>query len=224
MSCRLTWRQPWYFDEDQRHINALVYVAIKGGCHAVLQLPMLCIDILSLQGHISQRLSFYPESEIFLKRQMLRKTFCCVNSVSVHLHQHIHLKIVIILGNYKIHFSGEKYPQGMIWEASLSTVYIQHRIYLYIHKHSALSHVRFFVIPWTVTRQAPLSMGFSRQEHWSGLPCPSPGNLPNPGIKPRSLALPAESLPSKPPGSPYMCVCVYTHTHKAQLEWIPWNI
>ena len=42
----------------------------------------------------------------------------------------------------------------------------------------------FFVTPWTVARQAPLSMGFSRQEYWSGLPFPSPGDLPNPGIKP----------------------------------------
>ena len=98
MSCQLTWRQPRYFDEDQHHINALVNVAIKGGCHTLLQLPVLRIDILSLQGHISQHFSFYPESDIFLKRQMLRKTFCFINGVSVHLHQHIHLKIVIILG------------------------------------------------------------------------------------------------------------------------------
>ena len=50
------------------------------------------------------------------------------------------------------------------------------------------------VTPWTVARQAPLSMGFSRQEYWSGLPSPSPADLPNPGIKPRSLALQADSL------------------------------
>ena len=50
--------------------------------------------------------------------------------------------------------------------------------------------------------QDPLSMGFSRQEHWSGLPFPSPGGLPNPGIEPRSPALPADSLPSEPPGKP----------------------
>ena len=48
--------------------------------------------------------------------------------------------------------------------------------------------------------QAPLSMGFSRQEYWSGLPCPSPGDLPDPGIKPRSSALQADSLLSEPPG------------------------
>ena len=50
--------------------------------------------------------------------------------------------------------------------------------------------------------QAPLSVGFSRQEHWSGFPCPPPGDLPNPGIKLRSPALQAESLPSEPPGKP----------------------
>ena len=51
-----------------------------------------------------------------------------------------------------------------------------------------LSRVRFFATPWTVAYQAPLSMGFSRQEYWSGLPFPSPGDLPNPGIEPRSPA------------------------------------
>ena len=56
---------------------------------------------------------------------------------------------------------------------------------------SHCSHVRFFVIPWTVAHQAPLSMGFSRQEYWSGLPCPPPGAPPEPGIKPRSLMSPA---------------------------------
>ena len=54
-----------------------------------------------------------------------------------------------------------------------------------------LSDVQSFVTPWTVAHQAPLSMGFSRQEYWSGLPCPPPGDLPNPGIKPTSLMSPA---------------------------------
>ena len=49
---------------------------------------------------------------------------------------------------------------------------------------------------------APPSLGFSRQEHWSGLPCPPPGDLPNPGIKPRSPTLQADSLPSETPGKP----------------------
>ena len=55
-------------------------------------------------------------------------------------------------------------------------------------------------IPWTVTCQAPLSMEFSRQEYWSGLPFPSPGDLPNPGIEPGSAALQADSLLSESPG------------------------
>ena len=56
---------------------------------------------------------------------------------------------------------------------------------------SHFSHVQFFATLWTVAHQAPLSMGFSRQEYWSGLPCPPPGDLPNPGIKPMSLMSPA---------------------------------
>ena len=58
-----------------------------------------------------------------------------------------------------------------------------------------------FVTPWTVAHQTPLSMGFSRQEYWSGLPFPSPGNLSNPGIKPGSPALQADSLPLSHQGS-----------------------
>ena len=53
----------------------------------------------------------------------------------------------------------------------------------------SLSHVRLFVTPWTIASKAPLTMGFSRQEYWSGLPCPPPGDLPDPGIKPASLCI-----------------------------------
>ena len=53
------------------------------------------------------------------------------------------------------------------------------------------SRVRLCVTPWTIARQAPLSMGFSRQEFWNGLPCPPPGDLPNLGIEPMSLTSPA---------------------------------
>ena len=56
--------------------------------------------------------------------------------------------------------------------------------------------------PMTVAHQAPLSMGFSRQEYWSGLPFPSPGNFPDPGIESGSLALQEDSLPSELPGKP----------------------
>ena len=56
---------------------------------------------------------------------------------------------------------------------------------------SVASSVSLFVTPWTVARQAPLSMGFFRQEYWSGFPCPPPGDLPDPGIKPTSPVSPA---------------------------------
>ena len=64
-----------------------------------------------------------------------------------------------------------------------------------------LSRVRLFATPWTAAHQAPLSMGFSRQEYWSGLPFPSPGDIPDPGIEPRSPTLQADALPSEPPGN-----------------------
>ena len=65
--------------------------------------------------------------------------------------------------------------------------------------------------PWTVTHQAPLSMGFSRQEYWGGLPFPPPGHLPDPGIEPKSLSSPALA------GGFWEALCIYirshTHTH-----------
>ena len=62
----------------------------------------------------------------------------------------------------------------------------------------SLSHVRPFATLWTVACQVPLSMGFSGQEYWSGLPFPSPGDLPNPGIEPGSRTLQADALSSEP--------------------------
>ena len=76
-----------------------------------------------------------------------------------------------------------------------------------VHEYmlSLFSHVRLFVTLWTVAHQAPLSMGFSRQEYWSGLPCPPPGDLSDPGIEPESPVAPAlmvDSLPLSHQGSP----------------------
>ena len=67
-------------------------------------------------------------------------------------------------------------------------------------KEKSLSPVRLFATPWCVACQAPPSMGFSRQEYWSGLPSPSSGYLPDPGIKPRSPTLEANSFLSELPG------------------------
>ena len=61
----------------------------------------------------------------------------------------------------------------------------------------SLSRVQLFATPWTVAPQVPPSMGFSRQEYWSGLPSPSSGDVPDPGIEPRSPTLQADALPSE---------------------------
>ena len=62
--------------------------------------------------------------------------------------------------------------------------------------------VQLFVTPYTVALQVPLSRRFTRQEYWSGLPFPSPGDLPHPGIELRSPALHVDSLPAEPQGKP----------------------
>ena len=69
-------------------------------------------------------------------------------------------------------------------------------------KGKLLSRVRLFATPWTEKPGRLQSMGFSRQEYWSGLPFPSPGDLPDLGIEPGSPALEADTLPTEPPGKP----------------------
>ena len=87
-----------------------------------------------------------------------------------------------------------------------------------------LSRAGLFATPWTVACQASLSMGFSRQEYWSGLPFPSPGALPNPGIKPEFPALQADSLPSEPQGSPSPQKSIIIQTQKSTYYVIPFCI
>ena len=74
---------------------------------------------------------------------------------------------------------------------------------------SRFSRVQLLATPWTAANQAPLSMGFSRDEYWSRLLFPSPGDLPDPGIEPGSPALQADALPSELPGKPKM---IHRHT------------
>ena len=88
---------------------------------------------------------------------------------------------------------------SLLWGKYLGVEWLDQRVVVVVQ---LLNLVRLFAALWTVAHQAPLSMGLSRQEYWSGLPFPPPGDLPNPGIKPKSLALQADSLPSEPPGKP----------------------
>ena len=85
-------------------------------------------------------------------------------------------------------------------------------------KVKSLSHVRLLATPWTAAYQTPPSMGFSWQECWSGLPFPSPGDLPNPGIELGSLALQADTLPSEPPGTSSVFWSLLNWNY---LSWLP---
>ena len=69
-------------------------------------------------------------------------------------------------------------------------------------------HVQLFATPWTIARQAPLSMGFSKQEYWSGLPFPIPGDLPYSGIEPTSPKLAGRFFTTVPPGKPKALVAI----------------
>ena len=97
-------------------------------------------------------------------------------------------------------------------------------------KAKLLSRVWLFATPWTVAYQAPLSMEFSRQEYWSGLPFPYPGDLPDPGIEPGSSTLQADALQSEPPGKSLILLNLWafreektkTHRHKEN-EFTAWE-
>ena len=90
------------------------------------------------------------------------------------------------------------------WKSPISSSrnYLLMSLTLIIRIVLVAHHVQLFATPWTVACQAPLSMRFPRQEYWSGLPFPSPGDLPHPGIEPGSPAYQADSLPSEPTGKP----------------------
>ena len=83
-----------------------------------------------------------------------------------------------------------------------------------------LSRVRLFATPWTVAYQASLSLGFSRQEYWSGLPFPSPGALPDPGIKPGSPAPEADALTFEPPGKPLSLTISQSLPKLRSVAWV----
>ena len=92
-------------------------------------------------------------------------------------------------------YPGLLHPEPLPLQQSTADPYLLSEV-------KSLSRVQLFATPWTVAYQALPSMGFSRQEYWSGLPFPSPGDLPNPGIEPRSPALQTGALPSEPLGKP----------------------
>ena len=114
-----------------------------------------------------------------------------------HTHTHTHKEVQI-----QIHKTSKemeiKTEEGFNWSFINLIVKSKRKV-----KMKSLCCVRLFATPWNVAHQASQPMGFSSQEYWSGLPFPSPGDPPHPGIKPRSPALQVDALPSEPPGKPY---------------------
>ena len=125
-------------------------------------------------------------------------------------------KMMTILNDSKESFSTALWVPGLaLWSSTFLIINNSNIDSLTLKvKVKSLSHVQLFGTPWTVAYQAPPSMGFSRQENWSGLPFPSPGNLPDPGIKPGSPTLEADALTSEPPGKPYFNTHKYSKEHK----------
>ena len=109
-------------------------------------------------------------------------------------------KVKVTQSCVSLHDPRDYTVHGVLQARMLECVCVRARVHAWL-----LSLVRLFVTPWTEAHQASLSMGFSGQEHWSGLPYPPPGDLPDPGIKPTSpmtLALQVDSLLTEPSGKP----------------------
>ena len=133
---------------------------------------------------------FSLSSFTFIKRLFSSSSLSAIRVVSsAYLRLLIFLLAPIPMSNRRPRTGGTRVPGGL-------------RVKV---KVKLLSHVWLFVTPWTIAYNAPLSMGFSRQEYWSGLPFPFPEDLPNPGIKPGSPTLQADALPSEPPGGLKTC-------------------
>ena len=97
-------------------------------------------------------------------------------------------------------FRGSSQPRDPARASYISCIGRQVLYHSAVLSHSVMSQL--FATSWTVAPSLLCPWGFSRQEYWSGLPCPPPGDLPNPGIEPRSSSLQADSLPYEPPGKP----------------------
>ena len=145
-------------------------------------------------------------------------------------HIYMCIYIYIVSHSYIDHLQIYSILTYIIYIYSTILIYTKY-MYISLIVVSSLSHVQLFAAPWTVAHQAPLSMGFPRQEHWSGLPCPSPGHLPDPEMKPPSPARQADSSPLSHQESP-ICVCVCADVlqrgqaaHSSVLAWrVPWTL
>ena len=130
--------------------------------------------------------------------------------VGVSRYKLLHTKRI---NNKNLHYSTENYIQYLRIKQQKRIFRKRMYMWMCVWVLSHFSSIWLFVTLWTVTHQAPLSMGFSRQEYWSGLPCPPPGDLPDPGIElvpPASPVLQMDSLPLSHQGRLliYVYVCI----------------
>ena len=129
------------------------------------------------------------------------------------------VKTGLLLGGFKAITGHSVSVQGWWWDCEDTSVKAGRSVWILVVQSElmrmllvkcevkSLSCAQLFATPWTVARQVPLPMGFSRQEYWNELPCPPPRDLPNLGMEPVSPALQAVSLPLEPPGKPSMECC-----------------
>ena len=165
-------------------------------------------------ANVNTLLFYYLESEHVNKIENMMHLLCFKVFKNTSIWHYVHwqwdsfaddiniLKIWILLNDWKrqIHKKkkNEMLDNGKCISGRMNTA----RVLFAYSEVKSLSRVWLFSTPWTVAHQAPPSMEFSRQEYWSGLPFPSPGDLLDPGIKPGSPTLRADTLPSEPPGNP----------------------
>ena len=148
-----------------------------------------CHDLSFL--NVKFKTTFSLSSFNFIKRLFSSSSFSAIMVVSS-----AYLRLLIFLPEILIPPCASSSPAFLMMYSAYKLNKVKWK------KVKSLSRVWLFATPWTVAYQAPPSMGFSRQECWSGLSFPSPGDLPDPRIEPRSPALQADALPSEPPGKP----------------------
>ena len=177
---------------------------------------MYWLDLLAVQGTLKSLLQHYSSKASVL----LRSAFFIVQL----LHPYMTTGKTLALTRWT--FVGKVMSLLLICCLDWSQFFFQANTIRV--KVKSLSRVQLFATPWTVAYQVPQSMGFSRQEYWSGLPFPSPGDLPDPGIEPRSPALQADALPFEPPGKSHLkyklnLLCRICCTHINQIQKVDFD-
>ena len=210
----------------------LYLLAVQGTLESLLQYHSSKASILRLSTFFTVQLS-HPYMTTGKTTALTRQTF--VSKVTSLLFNMLSRLVIAFLPRSKCLFiSWLQSPSAVILEPkkiksvtiSIVSLSICHGVmgpspplalFIVKVKVKSLSRVRLIATPWTVAYQAPPTMGFSRQEYWSGLPFPSPGDLPNPGIEPGSPAFQADALASQPPRGKHQIIHSYSEIGSLKL-------